>query len=350
MTTLDGEEAIDLALQDAYPAAPLLRFTGVPGERFQLAGIVVTRVEAPVPHWVIVSRGFTELHEKEEVDPDVSGWGFELSCRVPATSDDFDDGWVANWMQSIAEYLAASGAPLEAFHHKGMTRPTSDDECCGLVFVPDALLRDSRSKTGAFSFLQMVGLTSYELEALRAWDARQFVDLMKQRNPLLLTDPRRPSYLRDPAFARAVEEGIARDGSSTSVLSGVHVLWFQEPRELQIHLREDEVQKLERAVHDRLRHGRHILFLGDRRHAEADDGTMTAHRQTNVALLPETGPSCVEERNGMEFAVLRCPPSALSALAQGVSSTPGSYVVDGMPGVRFVVASSQRFDDEHYPF
>ena len=253
-------------------------------------------------------------------------------------------------MQGIAEYLASSGALLEPFHHKGMTQTASDDEICGLVFAPDPLLRETRSIAGAFSFLQMVGLTRNELDALRSWDARHFVELVQERNPLLLTDARRTSYFRDPAFARAVEQGIERDGSSTAVLAGVHVLWFQEAKELQVHLREDEVAKLKRAVHDRLRHGRHILFFGDRRLTQADDGTTTARRQTNLAILPETGSSCVEERNGMEFAVLRCAPSTLPALADGVNSSPGSYVVPGMPGVRFVVASRERFDDEHYPF
>ena len=192
----DGEAAIETAILAVYPGADILRFGSRKCRTFQLAGCVAMRVEEPVPHWLLVSRGFTELGEKEEEDPDVSGWGFELTCRVPAPSEEVEFGWVIDWMQGIADSLAAEGTFLEPFHNMPMTDASSDDEICALVFVEDVALHPSTSRNGKFSFLQMVGLTTGELEALYRWSARPMVELMRQRNPLFLID-KRESYLRD---------------------------------------------------------------------------------------------------------------------------------------------------------
>ncbi|MDX2091762.1 MAG: hypothetical protein SFX73_28130 [Kofleriaceae bacterium] len=59
-----------------------------------LNGAVAVHVSAPSPHWLVVSQGFTELWDKESDDPDVSGFGFKLSCRIPAVEAQLDFGWV----------------------------------------------------------------------------------------------------------------------------------------------------------------------------------------------------------------------------------------------------------------
>ena len=84
-----------------------------------------------------------------------------------------------------------------------------------------------------------------------------------------------------------------------------------------------------------------------RRRRRHDDGT--APNQRHEESCPETGRSC--GRNETEWsrgAPLRTV-GAVSARRQRRNSSPGSYVVPGMPGVRFVVASRERFDDEHTP-
>ena len=157
----------------------------------------------------------------------MSGWGFELTCRVPAATDNFKDDWVSNWMQRIAEYLAASGAVLEPFHHKGMTQTLSDNEEFADWCSPLIRFSVRHAETGAFSFLQMVGLTRNELDALRSWDARQFVELVQERNPLLLTDARRPSISGDPGV-RACGRETGNQRGFLLASSPACTLWFQE--------------------------------------------------------------------------------------------------------------------------
>jgi suppressor of fused-like protein len=348
----DGEAVIERAILDAYPGCEPLAF-GLSDERdskFPLAGCFATRLDEPVPHWLLVSRGFTELHEKVEGDPDVSGWGFELTCRVPARTDEPDFGWVLEWMQGIADYLATSGTFLEPFHNMPMMEPRHEDDLCALVFVEDVALGSTRSANGKLEFLQMVGITRGEHEALKHWDGSGFVDLLRERDPLLMTDAERTTYANDPHFVRAVSEGRERDGSSMGVMPGVSVLWFQEPNELQIHLRTDVVAMVKTAMADRLRHGYRLILLGDRRAKDNDDGTRTLHTHTNVVLCPEPGVSEVEEKDGIKAALLRFDAEAMVQVVEILSETPGSYVLPAVPRVRFIVATRERFADPHYPW
>jgi suppressor of fused-like protein len=347
-----GEAVIERAILDAYPGCEPVAFglDNLTASKFALAGCFAIRVEEPTPHWLLVSRGFTELDEKVEEDPDVSGWGFELTCRVPARTDEADFGWVLDWMQGIADYLVKSGTFLAPFHNMPVMEPRNPDDLCALLFVEDVTLRSTRSANGEIQFLQMVGLTRGEHDALKRWDGRAFVELVRQRNPLLVTDAERKTYANDPDFLRAVTEGRERDGSSTGILPGVSVLWFKEANELQIHLRTDVVAIVKRAMGDRLRHGYPLILLGDRRAKENEDGSKVLHTQTTVVLSPEAGTSEVEETNGSKTAVLRFQPAAMAQVAELLSETPGSYLLPALPGVRFVVATRERFADPHYPW
>ncbi len=80
----DGQAVIERAILDAYPGCDVVAFESAEDRptKFPLAGCFAVRFEEPAPHWLLVSRGFTELDDKVEGDPDVSGWGFELTCRV----------------------------------------------------------------------------------------------------------------------------------------------------------------------------------------------------------------------------------------------------------------------------
>ncbi len=350
MFDADGETAIEGALRAVHPDAEPVRF-GIPepGKR-ELAGCIAIRVEEPVPHWLVVSRGFTELGEKTEEDPEVSGWGFELTCRLPARSDEHDFGWVLNWMQNIADYLEDKVSFLEPYHHMPMWKATQEDEIAAVVFVDDIELGPARSQNGSFNFLQMVGLTSGEHQALEAWDGRALVELMRQRDPLLLMDVQRRSYLRESEFVRAVEEGRERDGSSTGVSYGVSLLWFVEPREIQLHLDERAARLFRESVRARLSHGKPMLFFGDPRKSVRPDGSLAIHSQVNVVLRPEDGASEIAEEEGRKLAVIRLNADAVAQLADVLEDKPGSYVLPALPRVRFVVVTAERFRQPRYPW
>lgn len=346
----DGETAIERALLAAHPDAQPLKFEIPNPGKFALAGGIAIRVEEPVPHWLVVSRGFTELGEKVEENPDVSGWGFELTCRLPARSDEADFGWVVNWMQNIADYLTDKVTLLEAYHHMPMWKARSEDEIAAIVFVDDVELQPTHSANGTFTFLQMVGLTSGEYDALQSWDASALVELIRERDPLFLMDVERTSYLRDVDFARAVDEGRERDGSSTGVLYGLAVLWFEERREIQVHLDESSARAVRSSVKARLSHGNPMLFFGDPRKTVRPDGSLVIHSQVNIALRPEDGPSEIADVDGRKLAVIRLSVDAVRELGEILSDEPGVYVLPALPRVRFVVATAERFREPRYPW
>ena len=45
-------------------------------------GVEIWKSEHGIPHWHYVTYGFTELYEKKSEDPEVSGYGFELTFRL----------------------------------------------------------------------------------------------------------------------------------------------------------------------------------------------------------------------------------------------------------------------------
>ncbi|MBX3198194.1 MAG: suppressor of fused domain protein [Labilithrix sp.] len=350
MFDADGETAIARALVAAHRGAAPMRFAARPAGKVEIAGCLAARVEEPTPHWVVVSRGFTELGEKLEEDPELSGWGFELTCRLPARSSDVPElGWVMDWMQRVADDLAARVSFLEPYHHMEIRPATQRDELAAVVFVEDMRLEPTRSQNGAFYFLQMVGLTRDEYEALHAWDARGLVDLVRERDPLLLLDAERASFLDDPDFVSAVDEGRERDGSSTGVRYGVAVLWLVEGDEIQLHLDIGAAAVVRDAMRARLRHGKVMLLFGDRRRTVRPDGSLAIRSQVNVALRPEDGPSEIVSDDDGTACVLRLGPDAIEALARELPEAPGSAALASLPGVRFVVTTRERLHAPGYP-
>lgn len=252
-------DAIDDAILEVHPDANLLYFAGAKERTYTLNGVVAARLEKPTAHWLVVSQGFTELWEKMTTNPEQSGFGFELTCRVLARSSDPNFGWVLEWMQDIADYLDASGSFLATFHHKEMMK---GEGITSLLFIDDVELAPTESTHGHFGFLQLVGLTSDELLAMQQWDPRKFLPLLTSRDPRLIVDTERESFLRDPEIARSVEMGSERDGSSWGA-SRTAVRWTAHGKELRVHFGLEAISVLEHAVRRRLPFGNVMLLVGD---------------------------------------------------------------------------------------
>lgn len=345
----DGETTIEQALLAAYPGSKPMRFTMPDAEKHELAGCIAIRLEAPVPHWLVVSRGFTELGPKVEDDPEVSGWGFELTCRLPARSEEPDFGWIVNWMENVSAYLTSQVTVLEPYHHIPMWEASSDDELAALVFIEESALEPTRSENGSVAFLQMVGLTNGEYDALQAWDPRSLVALIQQRDPLLLMDAARTTYLRDPEFAQAVEQGHARDGSSTDVLHGVSILWFTGPAGIEVHMSLEALALVKWALGARLAHGKSMLLFGERRKAVRPDGSLAVRSQVNVVLQPEKGRSEIaESTDGGKMCLLRLSADARAELG-GIPEEAGKHTLPNLKGVTIFVATVDRLREPHYP-
>src|SRR5262249_51972754 len=123
--TSPGWDAIDAALEEVYGEVEPLHYGTIIKWRLggpdPLDGVSVYESTAfDIAHWHYVSYGLTELYEKESVNADESGWGFELTFRLRRDSDDESAQapiWPINMMQNLARYVFQSGATLAPGDH-----------------------------------------------------------------------------------------------------------------------------------------------------------------------------------------------------------------------------------------
>lgn len=222
-----GWNAIDARLQSIYGDAEPLHFAAalplIAGGEDPLQGISAYKSRfGGRAHWHFVTYGYSELYEKENEDPESSGFGFEMTVRVvdPEARDE-PPGWVLSLLQNLARYVFHSGNVFEVGHYTTLNGPIAlgrDTALVAAAFVEDPELGAMDTPNGAVRFVQLVGVTEDEYDAIRDWDASQLVQLLAERDPALLTDLPRRSVLGTPAIAARVREGIARDGSSMSAV------------------------------------------------------------------------------------------------------------------------------------
>lgn len=201
-----GWTAIDNQLKTVYGAteprhfAPMLHY--IAGGQDPLDGISIYDSEQQAFHRHIVSYGMSELYYNEEkAGGDFSKWGFEFTMRVvPFEEDGGDPMWATAVMNNLARYVFNSGNWFEENQFvpaNGPIRLDTDTDIVGLVFALDPELGRIETPHGEVSFLQMVGITSKELERLQANpstdEVARLIAELKETNPMLLTDLTRKS-------------------------------------------------------------------------------------------------------------------------------------------------------------
>lgn len=343
----DGRTAIDRELIRVYGDLPVstLAVAPRPGEAFALDSFYALRIASEAPHWLIVSRGFTELDDKVEQNPNESGFGFELVFRVTDTGESTVPTWSVDVIIHLASYLVAMGTTFEPFDNFALGGSVVENSALtALLFVDDPLLHETRSENGAFRFLQAVALTDDELQACEQGSASSFADLLRELHPLGIVDPRRSSSLDDPAFAERVRDCIARDGSSLGMKVGLELSWVRtkapdEDLRVHISLGRAVVPIIIVALRARLSHGRTMLLMGDPKRRQSD-GAVIALRNVNVLLAPHDSTRWfVDEAESPSNAqlVLKLDGGAQTELLERLRAEPGTYEVPSLPGVRFEV-------------
>lgn len=217
-----GWQAINDALRPIYgDREPHHVGTIVPfflGGSDPIHGISAYKNLEPIPHWHFITYGFSELWRKESTNKDVSGFGFELTFRSACNPDETaPPNWALNFLQNLGRYVFETGSGFGEGHTLPLNGPIqqgSDTLIHAATFVLDPQLPPMKTVNGSVEFLQIVGLTMDELEAVSSWNARAFAGLRQKVEPLLITDLNRKSWLGDAAFANRVTEETKREGSS----------------------------------------------------------------------------------------------------------------------------------------
>lgn len=199
-----GWEAIDKKLEEIYPNQEARHFAPpihyMLGGEDPLDGVSIYDSKEQTFHRHFVSYGMSELYYNEEaVEGEFSKWGFELTFRLkPYEEDSADPTWVVNLMNNLARYVFKSSKWFEEYHVIPANGPIRlnckhEIDIVGIAFAIDPELGKIQTPHGEVVFLQMVGLTSKEMDRIKASDSvseevKKVLDEMKADNPLLITD------------------------------------------------------------------------------------------------------------------------------------------------------------------
>ena len=185
-----GWESIDAAFAEVYPAgephhvAPALP-TALGGA---LDGISAYAAE---DRWHFVTYGLTELYEKESDDPDMSGWGYELTVLTPRADE--PPAWAFELLLAVATQTGEGGMLFDVGHRLDTGHDISGGvgALTAVAFCEDTLVTPRAFPFGRYKLLQLVGITAAELDDMKASSTQQGLDRLRNRDPLLRTDPGR---------------------------------------------------------------------------------------------------------------------------------------------------------------
>ena len=320
-----GWDAITAACERFYPDQPNpLHIAPVISPVFGddlIYGISAYRATESVPHWHFVTYGFSELYAKESDDPDVSGWGFELTFRLKRGSEDQPPNWAFNFLMNLGKYVRRSHNPFGAGHVMSLNGPIAletDTVIHAIAFTTDPQLGTISTPNGSVEFLQIVGLALDEHAACGDWSTQPVLDLLREANPLLVTDLARRSALETPAVAKQIQAGIDRDGSSSS-LNYVSVVEWKiagrgKTKTATLTLGAQGVRSLVPKLRSRLAHGRDFALIGREQ--------VVAFRASDEAGW---------KKDGSELTVTLSP-AALAAVRATLKPVRGRYEWPELPG------------------
>lgn len=210
-THAPGWQAIDSWVGSRFAGQTPHQFTSKAAYDLQssspLPGITVWETESPKA-WLFVSYGLSELFEKNSEDEEISGFGFELTMRLPRyPSEQHPPVWVLQLIQALGHQVLSTRTGFDSGHCidlGGTILPQGESRLEGLACVPDPLLGKLDGPFGTLLFLQMVGVTRDELELMKDWEMEAVVGAIAEIDAEGLTLPGRSSWLEDEQKARVM--------------------------------------------------------------------------------------------------------------------------------------------------
>lgn len=256
----DGFTYISNRIKEFYPDQDGLYYgtliPGFLGGNDPLDGVEIWKSDKGCPHWLYVTYGFTDLYPDDDADNDdtddnnddtddsdrtndddsddiddendtdnsdgqVSGYGFELTFRLKRGSEDTPPAWPVNLLQNLARYVFSTGNTFDSGHYLNANGPIAletDTHLTCLGFLADPELGVIDTVNGSMIFLEAIGITEDELNAMMCWNGERFLSELTRQVPYGISDLSRTTLMDQPDFRRVWEQGVARDGSSTGVL------------------------------------------------------------------------------------------------------------------------------------
>jgi len=193
------------AFAAAHDAARLKAW-GVPGQVLTNVGPVEVWSAAP-SGWHLVTRGLWRA-------------GFELSLRVAKAKDDAaPPAWALALLERQVRRCLEPDAPApdETWCVVEAAPLAPESELGALAFARDAL-GPITTPDAEVPVWQLVPITRDEERVVREWSPSGLVEILRAIEPQLVATIDRPSLLSSPRARLAIEQRIAREGSSLSAM------------------------------------------------------------------------------------------------------------------------------------
>ena len=202
-----GWQAIDDAFEKLYPGQQPEHFGTVLTSRAMMGGDEYldgfSIYSSPKGYKHLVTYGMTVLYGDEDAfGGQWNGWGYEMTMKLKET-DTKNCMWAIDMMSNLARYTYKTERFFEPNQYvKGNGTPLqmgSDSLITALLLVRDTEAQTQISVYGKTEFIQLVGITQSELQAIieDPNNLPKLIELMKaDGNKDLVTDMRRSkSYL-----------------------------------------------------------------------------------------------------------------------------------------------------------
>ena len=201
-----GWDAIEAEFSRLYPGQEPSHFGTAINSRAMLGGEEYldgfSVYSNPNGYLHLVTFGMTELYgEVDAFGGEYSRWGYEMTMKLKEDTPE-NCLWAMNMLSNIARYTYKSGNyydPEECVPGNGTSLHVGTDSLItALITVNDTTAIDQDTLHGKVGFIQFVGITEHELNAIRTDNSNihKLINLMKQDNPDLVTDMKRDfSYI-----------------------------------------------------------------------------------------------------------------------------------------------------------
>jgi len=125
-------------------------------------------------YWHFVSYGLTEIYEKETDDPEVSGYGYELTFKLKKGGygdEESEIRCICGILQQIARITFTKGEIFRPFEYLYTGQTAGIDaqrksNITGFICVPDSTVNSIQTPNGKVEFLEFIGMIDAELKTL----------------------------------------------------------------------------------------------------------------------------------------------------------------------------------------
>lgn len=308
------------------------------GGKDPIDGISAFKRLEPQPHWHFVTYGFSELYGKDSELLDQSGWGFELTFRLACDpGDELPPSWVFGMLQNLARYVFGTGNAFADGHWMNANGPIAletDTKLCSIAFVFDPELPAIDTPHGRLAFVQIVGLTIEEEDAIKSWNTRKVLETLLPAMPLWITDLDRDNLLERPDIAAVVAAGAEEEGSSTGLLYTEKLGWqtrkpFLRPVVTEISLGANQLSDIVGMLRHRLPRGQEALVA----------------RLGTALLLTILSGDANSVSGDADALTVVLTPAAAAALAATLQPKAGLYPTPGFAELAWRIERSEIRDD-----